>query len=510
MVSSFPFYLKIGRATELEARDRLIYRLLEILPGFLSWGTLIGVAVLSWKEPVWAAIFIIVFDVYWLIKTIYLSFHLRATWNQVGRNINADWEKRLENLKWRGLWQMVLLPFYKEDYGVVCQAVESLHNAKWPKEKMIVVLACEERAGEEAAEIAHKVSEKFRDKFGYFLITTHPKDIPGEMAGKGSNISWAAKEAREKILDRHEILYEDVLVSAFDVDTRVYPQYFLCLTWNFLTAENPYRTSFQPIPIYNNNIWHAPALSRVVATSGTFWQMIQQQRPDRLSTFSSHSMSFKSLCEVGYWQTNMVSEDSRIFWNFFLYYNGDFRVVPLVYPVSLDANLAPTFWKTVLNVYKQQRRWGWGAENIPYLFFGFLKNKKISRSVKFHWIWTQLEGFWSWATNALIIFMLGWLPLALGGTEFNTTLLSYNLPRITRFLMTVAMIGLVTSAIYSTMLLPPRPAGRRRLKYLSMVLQWILVPFTILVFGSLPGLDSQTRLMLGRYMGFWVTPKYQK
>ncbi len=103
MVSSFPFYLKIGRATELEARDRLIYRLLEILPGFLSWGTLIGVAVLSWKEPVWAAIFIIVFDVYWLIKTIYLSFHLRATWNQVRRNINADWEKRLENLKWSGL-----------------------------------------------------------------------------------------------------------------------------------------------------------------------------------------------------------------------------------------------------------------------------------------------------------------------------------------------------------------------------------------------------------------------
>ncbi len=505
-----PFYIKIGRASDLEGGDKILYRLLEILPGFLSWSTLVGVAVLSWQKPVWVAIFIIIFDVYWLVKTVYLSFHLRATWKQLKRNLAIDWENRLQNLKWQGLWQMVLLPFYKENYEVVYSAVESLYNAKWPKERMLVVLACEERAGGEAAEIAEKVAKEFKDKFGNFLITVHPKDAPGEMAGKGSNIAWAAEEARVKILDKHKISYEDVLVSAFDVDTRVYPQYFLCLTWNFLTAENPYRVSFQPVPVYNNNIWAAPALSRVVATSGTFWQMVQQQRPERLSTFSSHSMSFRSLYEVGYWQTNMVSEDSRIFWNSFLYYNGDYRVVPLVYPVSMDANLAPTFWKTATNVYKQQRRWGWGAENIPYLFFGFLKNKKIPRAVKFHWVWTQLEGFWSWATNALLIFLLGWLPLALGGTEFNTTLLSYNLPRITRFLMTAAMVGLITSAIYSTMLLPPRPIGHHRIKYFSMVLQWILVPFTILVFGALPGLDSQTRLMLGRYMGFWVTPKYQK
>jgi len=39
------------------------------------------------------------------------------------------------------------------------------------------------------------------------------------------------------------------------------------------------------VPVFNNNIWQAPCISRVVATSGTFWQMIQQQRPERLSTF---------------------------------------------------------------------------------------------------------------------------------------------------------------------------------------------------------------------------------
>jgi hypothetical protein len=503
-------YLEIGRASELRGTERLLYRLFEILPGFLSWATIIGVIFMSWQKPVWAAVFIIVFDAYWLVKTVYLSLHLRANWKRMKRHLKTDWQKRLENLKWRHLQQMVILPFYKEDFEVIDDALESLLAAKWPKDKMIIVLAAEQRAGQEAFDIARKVSEKFKRKFGHFLVTVHPKDIEAEMAGKGSNIAWAAEKARIEILDRRNIPYKDVLVSAFDIDTRVYSQYFLCLAWHFLTAEKPYRSSFQPVPLYNNNIWDAPALSRVVATSGTFWQMIQQERPERLATFSSHSMSFKSLHEVGYWQKNMVSEDSRIFWIFLLHFNGDYQVIPLSYPVSMDANLAPTFFKTAVNVYKQQRRWCWGVENIPYLLFGFLKNKAMPFGKKLRFALVQMEGFWSLATNPLLIFMLGWLPLVLGGQEFNTLLLSYNLPRITRDLMTVAMFGLVGSAIISLSFLPPRPRGQRFYKKFFMLIQWILIPFTILIFGAIPGLDAQTRLMLGKYMGFWMTPKHRK
>lgn len=266
----------------------------------------------------------------------------------------------------------------------------------------------EERAGKEAEEIAKQVLEKYQNRFAYFLITKHPKDLPGEIVGKGSNITWAAEEGRKKILDANNIKYEDVLISAFDIDTRIYPQYFLCLTWHFLTCENPYRSSFQPVPVYNNNIWDAPALSRVVATSGTFWQMIQQERPERLATFSSHSMSFKALYEVGYWQKNIVSEDSRIFWNSLLHFDGSYWVIPISYPVSMDANLGPNFWVTIKNIYQQQRRWTWGVENIPYLLFGLLKNKTISFKKKLHFTFVQIEGFWSLATNPLIIFF-SWL-----------------------------------------------------------------------------------------------------
>jgi len=504
-------YLDVGIASELEGRDRKIYRLLEMLPGFLTWVTLIGLILLSWLAPTTAAFFIIIFDLYWLIKTVYLSFHLRSNWKKIRHNMNLDWEERLVNLKYGHLWQMVILPFYKEPFEVIDKTIEKILESKWNhKERTIVVLGYEERAGEESSKTAYDIQEKYKDNFKYFSAIGHPEGLKGEIPGKGSNIAFVASKAREEILNKNNIHYEDVLVSAFDIDTQVYPQYFFCLTWNFLTCEKPFRSSFQPVPLYNNNIWDAPAFSRVVAVSGTFWQMIQQERPERLATFSSHAINFKTLHEMGYWQKNIVSEDSRIFWKSLLYFDGDYSVVPLSYPVSLDANLAPTFWQTVKNVYRQQRRWTGGVENVPYILFGFLKNKNISFKQKFHYAFIQLEGFWSLATNSLIIFALGWLPLTLGGTAFNTTIISYNLPRMTRNIMNLAMTGLIMSSIISMSLLPPRPVHRKKWARLSMVLQWALIPFTIPLFGSIPGVDSQTRLMLAKYHGFWVTPKYRK
>ena len=239
--------------------------------------------------------------------------------------------------------------------------------------------------------------------------------------------------------------------------------------------------------------------------------MMQQSRPERLTTFSSHSMPFKALVEIGFWNTDIVSEDSRIFWQCYLHYSADWRVVPLFYPVSMDANVSPHFWQTMLNLYKQQRRWGWGCENIPYMLEGFRKNKNIPFRKKIYWAFNAIEGFHSWATNALIIFALGWLPLILGGADFNFTLLSYNLPQITRFIMALAMFGIITSAILSVILLPPKPDWFKKRHYFFYFLQWALMPITLIIFGAFPGLEAQTRLTLGGKfrLGFLVTPKHR-
>lgn len=267
-------YFHVGRAADLKGFDRTLYRFFEMIPGLLAWGTLLGVVVLSFLRPTWAAYFIIIFDLYWLMKTLYLSIYLRQNWKRTRINMKLDWPVMMKSLKYDHIFHLVLLPFYDEGFELIDKSVASLADANYDHKKILLVLATEEKAGHGAEEIARAIQKKYQGTFGEIFITVHPKNLPGEMPGKGSNITWAAERARVEILEAKKILYEHVMVSAFDSDTIVYPDYFNCVTWHFMTTPDPLKASYQPVPLYNNNVWQAPALSRVVASSGTFWQMI--------------------------------------------------------------------------------------------------------------------------------------------------------------------------------------------------------------------------------------------
>ena len=487
-----------------------MYRLLEILPGTLVWITLIGMVLASVYAPAGAAIFIILFDTYWLLRTATLSSYLIFTFRKMRENLKINWlEKTKEIEGWERVFHLVLLPMYKEPYELVRETFNSLLKGDYPKEKIIIVLGTEERAGEEALMVAKRIEQEYGGKFHDFLVTSHPFNLEGEIPGKGSNQAWMAKEVKREIIDKENLDYEDILVSVFDVDTQVYPGYFGRLTHAFLTTEDRQHTSYQPIPLFNNNIFEAPVFARVVSLSATFYQMMQQARPENLATFSSHSMPFKALVEIGFWHKNVVSEDSRIFWQCYLHYNSNWRVIPLAYPVSMDANVAAGFWRSMRNVYKQQRRWAWGSENIAYVITSFIKNKEIKLRKKLYWTFHKLDSFYSWATASILIFALGWLPLLLGGSEFNQSVLSYNLPAITQNVMGLAMLGILLSAILGVILLPPKPEWFKPHHYLLYLIQWILLPVTMILLGGLPAIDAQTRLMLGgRFrLGYWVTPK---
>lgn len=514
-MESNKYYLNIGRASDLRnTKERAVYRFLEILPGALVWLTLIVMIFFSWFLPVWAALFIIAFCVYWLLRTSHFTLHLVAAYREMGKNFNLDWQEKLDEFSqknpdkdWEQIYHLIIFPMYQESLEVVRESFKALVNARYPKEKMIVILATEEKAGEKAQKRAELLCQEFSQYFFKFLITTHPLNLPGEIAGKGSNAAWAGKEAKDKIIDVLKIPYQNIIVSCFDIDTQIYPQYFSCLTYYYLTSSNPARSSFQPVPLYFNNLLQAPFFSRVVSFSNTFWQIMQQQRPEKITTYSSHSMSFQALAEMNFWQTNVVSEDAGIFWKAFLFYDGDYQIIPLYYPLSMDSCVGKNAWQTIVNQYKQQRRWAWGSEGIPYLLFGFLKNKRIALNQKFRYSFLLLEAFWAWGTNALLILFLGWLPLFLGGSEFNATVLSYNLPQITRDLMTITLLGVAACIIVNTLLLRLSSFYLSRWQTLMMIVQWFFLPLSLIIFGALPSIDAQTRLMLGKYMGFWVTEK---
>lgn len=519
-------YLKIGRATELTGRDYRFYRFLESLPGILSLGTLLILTVLSYFWPSSVAYFMIAFDTYWLIQVLYMAIYLVVSYRNVQKNKKINWSERCQALSvntpdlpadclakkglvWTDVYQLIILPTYNEDISIIRTALDSIKQPAWPKDRMIVTLAMEERAGEAARERAQQIQAEYGDSFGHFIITFHPDGIVGEIKGKGANQAWAGRQVKKDIIDPQNIPYDDILVSVFDIDTVISPDYFSLLTYKFLTVSRPHRASYQPVPLYHNNIWSAPFFSRVSAASNTFWQMMMQVRQDKLVTYSSHSMTWRALTDIDFWSPKMVSEDSRIFFHCLMHYKGDYRTEPLYTTISMDITADKDFKSTAVSLYKQQRRWAWGAENVAYLVFNYSKlpKKTPQRKKVFKQIWVQLYGFHSWGTSALIIGVIGWLPVLLGGARFDGTVLSGNLPAVTSFLMNLAMVGMVLSALVSSLLLPKRPKGYSRFKKVGLVLEWVFVPVNIVIFGAIPCLDAQIRLMLGKYMGFWVTPK---
>jgi cellulose synthase/poly-beta-1,6-N-acetylglucosamine synthase-like glycosyltransferase len=504
-------YLTAARASDLKTPGgRFLYRMFEMIPGVLSWSTLVFAVLASWIFPTFAAFFILMFILYWLMRVLYFAIHLRSAYRRTKEQEKIDWlEKVKQQREWGRLYHLVVVPMYKEPIEVLRQTFGALSQSDYPKEKMIVVLGIEKRAGEEGRERARIIEREFGQGFFRFLATEHPADLPGEIAGKGSNETWAVKQVQEEVIDKLSISYEDIVISSLDADTVVPSGYFSCVAYHYLTSLDPLHHSYQPVPLFINNIWQASVPSRLFAFSTTFWFLMNQERPEKLSTFSSHSMPFKTLVEVGYRQVNYAVDDSRIFWQCFLHYNGNYKVQALYYPVSMDANAARTFWGTVKNIYKQQRRWAYGVADIPYFLYGFLQNKNIPLGRKFSLTLDRVESYWSWSTASLLIFIFGWMPLLLGGEAFSQTLLSYNMPRLTSLLLTFMMFGLVWSVYLSMVLLPPRPIEYGRWRFVWLAVQWIFLP-PIMVFFAIPALDAQTRLLFGKYLGFWSTPKFRK
>ncbi|MDZ4225455.1 MAG: glycosyltransferase family 2 protein [Candidatus Andersenbacteria bacterium] len=534
-------------------------RLLQIIPGALSWGTLIGLSVLAIFLPFWIAIFVIAYDIYALLRAVYMSIHLVYAYRRLRREKKIHWLDRCRGISgdlntyrrllsdqlaalsrttsverekirqlnkhltevrqlikerrhifnWANVHHAVILPTYDESITVLRTSLKALTAGDFPLDRLHVVVGFEDRAGRTARARAEQLTREFGHKFGTFITAFHPDGLPGETRVKSANATWAIKQL-VKELSRQKIPVDSILVSNFDSDTVASPSYFSCLTYTFITHPNRYRVSYQPLPMYHNNVWDAPAFSRVIATGSTFWQMIESTRPERLVTFSSHSLTLKALLDIGYWQTNIISEDSRVFWQCLLRYDGHYQTQPIYTTVSMDAALAQSWWQTFKNQYKQKRRWAWGIENFPYLVDGFIKNRKISWRVKTTYLFRTLEGHLSWATMPIIIAGLGWLPIFFGGYAFHQTVLSYTLPRMARTIMSIAMLGLIVSTTISLMLLPPRPARYRRWRYLTMIFQWILVPVIATVLSAIPALDAETRMMLGRDLQFNVMVKARK
>ena len=484
------------------------YRLYEILPGLSIWLTLIISVVLSFVRPLWMIYAIIVFDIYWVLRVSYFSFYMMLSWRRFYKAVRTDWQKKLvsEFPRWVLNKNVVFLPFYNEGWDVVDATLSALSVSSYPADKIYVVISGEGRRSAKWLAVQEKIKDKYVNRFADLIFYTHPDGLPDELPGKGSNIHYAEFEFK-KYADERGWNYDNIIMSVFDIDTVVHPEYFSHLTYIYWRNPHPTRSSYQPVTLYNNNIWESPSILRLMAFGTSFWMLFSLGRLDSLVTFSSHSMSFRAAMNCGGHAKDIVSEDSRIFFQCWLAHGGDYDVTPLYIPVSMDTVRDDSWWKSLKNLYLQQRRWAWGTENIPYLLWNFGKHPEIPLIKKVVILFHEWEGKWSWAVVAILITILGRLPAQFASDAVRQSALFFYTPHVLETLMQLATLGLFLSAIMGVLILPPRPDQHPRYRYLYLILQWLLVPISLVLFSSLPCIDAVTHLMFGKYLGFNVSTK---
>jgi cellulose synthase/poly-beta-1,6-N-acetylglucosamine synthase-like glycosyltransferase len=484
-----------------------VLRLLELLPGFVSWNLILfpywGIFVI----PTVVAYFVLTFNIYWFYQSFSIAVAAFISHLRIQAASVYDWIKDLKGFPdWKKVHHVVIIPTYKEPLYILERTLDSLKKQTMPKEQMTIVLATEKKEAEEDRRKKVAVlKKKFAKTFANFFVTLHEL-VPGEVAGKSSNEKCAAIWAKKELVDKRGMDIKYLTVTSCDADTKFPPKYFACLAFKFLDDPERYKRFWQGPIMYYNNIWELPALTRVPNTFGSIWNMSQLPRKDRLINMSIYSLSFRLLDEVGYWDADKIPEDWGIFFKAYYKKRGRIEVEPIYLPVHVDAPKSTSFFKTLRGQYEQYKRWAWGASDDPWI----IKNYFLVPGVPF-WDKTMRLIFVMWAH---FLWPVNWFIITLGLTlptlinpRFARTALGYTVPKLSSFVLTIALVFLVIMIVLDNVYKPKRPRHFPLWRALIIPFEFILMPISGFFFNALPGIDAHTRLMLGKYIEYRVTEK---
>ena len=532
-----------------QGKRTLTYRLLEILPGAISYGAIILLFILSLVAPVLGTIYLFALIASTLVKAVGVAYRTIQGYKVVKRANRIDWRQRLEdlkdphdayerlsnensksyhfeehvaNLKMMAtmdteypnpdkIYHAVIMTAYDEGEEVLGPSIEAVKNTTFPNNRIIFALAYEERGGEAMEATAKALAKKYKHVFKEFLLVKHPADLPNEIVGKGPNLTYAGHAVAKYVSDKH-LPVETTIITSLDSDNRLHPKYLDSVAYEFITHPNRQRLSYQPVSLFMNNIWDAPAPTRIIAVSNSFFNIITTMRPHLLRNFASHSQPLQALEAMNFWSKRTIVEDGHQYWRSLFFFSGDYSVLPIRIPIYQDAVIDETLWKTIKAQFVQVRRWYYGASDVAYVGSRLFVSKD-KRIIPFRKLFPKfvrlLDGHITLAILAPIVAFGGWVPMIMNLSAHS--MVTYNIPNIVSVVETFASIGLIISILVSLKMLPKRPAKYRKGKSILMVIQWVLMPITAIIYQSLAAFYAQTRLMLGKYMEkFDVTKKVIK
>ena len=491
----------------VKRNEKKAQRLFEIIPGFLTWAVLLSPLWLGPFVPTAVALFLTFLAMFWVYRAL---IHVAGTlvgYRRFKRETKINWYRKAKELKsFDRLKHLIIIPAVNESFKVLEPSFASIANSAYPKEKLFVAFTVEEKHAARILAHIEKIKKKYGRRLGTVWAFIHPAALPGEVVGAAANRTWAAKEAVKRIEDQG-LEIKDFLVTTFDADMRLHSQFLARLAYAYLTDPKPDNKFFQTaVYLFDNNLWDVPPLMRIQANSITLAVLSSWVfEANRKDTWSCFSVTLPTLVESDYWDTSLGVDDTPFFWRAFFARNGEFEGHHFYIPVYADAVQGEGWVKAHVSQYKQLLRWGWGVIVFPIAMKGFL-TAKIPLRLKLEKLYHMIEQYTIWRTVTFLI-TFGFLLLTFANPTVRQTSLGYRLPQITGVILTSAFILLLPLTVLRAKITRPMPDDWPLWKKIWAYLEGPLVIINLLTYTFIPYLDAETRLMLGRRLEFWSTPK---
>jgi cellulose synthase/poly-beta-1,6-N-acetylglucosamine synthase-like glycosyltransferase len=508
----------IARSRAIPLSQHTQQRLLEILPGALTWFALLVPVVAAFAirlnddGMLWIlGLGAVLLDAYWLVRTTVTVRGVRQTLKALTATEAIDWWQRCEEFEAAlpegapapsEVVHCALIPTYTESYDVLRATVAALAAQNYPEHlRVCAIITRETDTG--GIENVDRLREEFAESFRLFLHIRDPL-LPGIVVGKSAAMAYGGPVLKAAC-DELGLDPARTMVTDLDSDFRLHPQYFAYLTLQFCSARDRLFSIWQPVPVFLNNIWRVPTAVRVMATAATQWQMFLHQNPHRLVMFSSYTLSLQLLADVGYWDSDVIPEDSRFFWKAFFHCGGKLNTRPAFLPVYGDAPRARGYAATHASQYNQIKRWAWGATDIPYVTSRMLSHPEIPWRRRARRYANLIFNHLTWATLPLLLFFGGALP-AFIDLDYSLSSTAALLGSVSASILTITLLNTLLLVQVDYRICPkPRewPWWRRR----WAELQLFTYPVVGLALSVIPALEAQTRLMFGAYLEYRVTEK---
>ncbi|KAH7257149.1 glycosyl transferase family group 2-domain-containing protein, partial [Fusarium tricinctum] len=256
----------------------------------------------------------------------------------------------------------IVIPNYKEESDTLRETLDVLASHPQAHYSYDVYLGMEQRESNADTKALGLIQE-FAKKFRSLDFTLHPSDIPGESAGKGSNIGWAARKLSERY---SATVRKNVIITGIDADSHLSSNYFTLLTNMHLSYSETALTTIYSAPIiFDRNAHSVPAVVRVADILWCAAGMSGLYPKSSISPPTSvYSLPLDLVDRVGGWDcgSEAIGEDLHMYIKCFFVLNGNLTSRVIYSPVS-QSNVTGGggLWKDARARYKQALRHMWGA-----------------------------------------------------------------------------------------------------------------------------------------------------